>query len=137
MSYSNFYTKLYATRDRVGASLREIFHFWPSRFYGILIIFWQLVGWFQAWFIYRNLSSNILVLHYNVDFGIDLVGDSFKIFLFPLLALLVSTINLFILIFLAKSKNFKIFVHFLLGSAVLFALFLSIALLAVYLINFR
>jgi len=46
-------------------------------------------------------------------------------------------LNLIILAVFYKDKNFKILAHFLLGAAALFGLFLSIALLAVYLINFR
>jgi hypothetical protein len=137
MAYSNFYARFYAALDKSKASLGAIFHLKSSRFYLIFLAVWQLIVWLQAWFINKNLSGDILVLHYNVDFGIDLVGDPARIYLYPLLGLGIFVANFVILAILYKDKNFKILAHFLLGAAALFGLFLSIALLAVYLINFR
>ncbi len=137
MAYSNFYARFFATLDKSKASLGTIFRFLPSLVYLALVVFWQALVWLQAWFIHRNLSGDILVLHYNVDFGIDLVGNPARIYLYPLLSLGVFIINFLILAVLYKDKNFKILTHFLLGFAALFGLFLSLALLAVYLINFR
>jgi hypothetical protein len=137
MAYSNFYAKFFAGLDKIKNAFATIFRFRPSFIYLGLVVFWQLVAWFQVWFIDKNLSSEVLVLHYNVDFGIDLVGNPSQIYLYPLLGIGVFLINLIILAILHKDKNFKILVHFLLGAAVLFGLFLSVALLSVYLINFR
>jgi hypothetical protein len=137
MAYSNFYARIFANFDKSRASFRTIFRFTPSLIYLALFVAWQVVAWFQAWFIYKNLSGDVLVLHYNVDFGIDLVGDPARVYFFPVLGLIIFLLNLIILAVLHKDKNFKILVHFLLGAATLFAVFLSIALLAVYLINFR
>lgn len=137
MAYSNFYSHFYASRDKVRTSWRAIFNFKPSLAYLALIIFWQLIAWFQAWFIKHNLSGDILVLHYNVDSGIDWIGNPIRIYFFPLLGLIVALLNFIVLASLYKDKNFRILTHFLLGAAVLFAIFLNIALFAVYLINFR
>lgn len=137
MAYSNFYARFYAIFDKIKASFREIFHYTPSFVYLGMIAFWQLASWFQAWFIRHNLSGDILVLHYNVDFGIDLVGDPVRIYLFPALGLAIFLLNFIILACWYRDKNFKVLAHLLLGAAALFGLFLSIALLAVYLINFR
>ena len=137
MAYSNFYGRFYAALDKSKASFGVVFRLSSSRVYLAFIAFWQLVSWLQAWFINKNLSGDILVLHYNVDFGIDLVGDPTRIYLYPLLGLGIFLINFIILAFLSKDKNLKILTHFLLGAAALFGLFLSIALFAVYLINFR
>jgi hypothetical protein len=137
MAYSNFYARFRATLDKIKLSLGIIFRFRPALVYLAFIVAWQILAWFQVWFIHRNLSGNILVLHYNVDFGIDLVGDPALIYLYPFFGLGVFLLNLIILAVFYKDKNFKILAHFLLGAAALFGLFLSIALLAVYLINFR
>jgi len=137
MAYSNFYARFHATLDKIKLSLGIIFRFRPALVYLSFIVAWQILAWFQVWFINRNLSGNILVLHYNVDFGIDLVGDPALIYLYPFFGLGVFLLNLIILAVFYKDKNFKILAHFLLGAAALFGLFLSIALLAVFLINFR
>jgi hypothetical protein len=136
MAYSNFYAKFYTFLGKIKTSLAAIFRLRSSWVYTGLVIFWQLVAWFQVWFIGRNLTGDVLVLHYNVDFGIDLVGDPKQIYLYPWLGIGIFLLNLIILAILYKDKNLKILVHFFLGMAVLFSLFLSFALLSVYLINF-
>ncbi len=137
MSYSNFYAHFYSFLEKTKQSFGAIFRLTSSRIYLALMVFWQIIAWFQAWFIYRSLSANLVVLHYNVDFGIDLVADQNRVYLYPLLGLVVFLANLIILACLRKDNNFKIFVHYLLGAANLFGAFLCIALLSVYLINFR
>lgn len=137
MAYSNFYARFYDTFDKIRESLGAIFRYKPNLIYFALIIFWQLVSWSQAWLIRRNLSGDVLVLHYNVNFGIDLVGAPSSIYYYPLLSLGIFLLNFIILAILYKDKNFKVLAHFLLTAAALFSLFISIDLLAVYLINFR
>ena len=136
MAYSNFYARFYNIITKIKESFQAIFNIKSSLLYLIFIIFWQLAAWFQAWFIKNNLSGDFLVLHYNVDFGIDLVDSPAKIYLFPLFGLLIFLFNIILLACLHKNKNFKTLNHFLLGSSALFGVFLSIALVSVYLINF-
>jgi len=137
MVYSNFYARFYTVLDKIKRSFQAIFRLTSSRIYLGLIVFWQVIAWFQAWFIHRSLSGDIIVLHYNVDFGIDLVANPSQVYFYPLLGLAVALANLIILASLRKENNFKILVHYLLGAANIFGAFLCIALLAVYLINFR
>lgn len=136
MAYFNFYARFYSFASLVKSSFAEIFKFKSSFFYLALVSFWQIVAWFQAWFISHNLSGKFLVLHYNVDFGIDLVDSPGKIYLYPFLGLSVFLINIFILAFFSKNKNFKIISHFLFGAATVFTIFIVIALTSIYLINF-
>jgi len=137
MFYSSFYARFYNIRQKISLALGAIWHFRPNRAYLIIILFWQIIIWLQAIFIYRNLSGHILVLHYNVDFGVDLVVSPGQIFYYPLLGLLISLLNLIILANLNQGKNKQAFAHLLLAAAALFELFLSLALMSVYLINFR
>lgn len=136
MAYSNFYARFHNILSKIKESFQAIFNIKSSLFYLIFIVFWQLAAWFQAWFIQKNLSGDILVLHYNVDFGIDLVDDPIRIYLYPLLGLVIVLVNIILLACMYKNKNFKTLSHFLLGSAALFSIFLSIVLVSVYLINF-
>ncbi|MFZ4631887.1 MAG: hypothetical protein ACOYL8_01610 [Patescibacteria group bacterium] len=137
MAYSNFYARFYSLFDKIKRSFSAVFQFKSSFIYLAIIIFWQLISWLQAWFIKRSLSGDVLVLHYNVDFGIDLVGDPNRIYSYPLLGLGIFLLNLSILAYFHESKNFKIYIHYLMGSAAVFASVLSVALLSIYLINFR
>jgi hypothetical protein len=137
MSYSSFYVRFYDIRQKISLSLGLIWRVFSNRIYLMVILSWQVIAWLQAIFIYRQLTGNILILHYNVDFGIDLVASPDQIFLYPLFGLIVSLINLTILAILSRHRDFKILAHLLLSAAVFFEIFLSLALLAIYLINFR
>ncbi len=137
MAYSNFYSYFYSGRDRWRAASQAIFRFRPSRIYLIILGVLQLGAWFEAWFIKHNLSGEILVLHYNVDSGIDLIGDPARVYLYPLAGLGVIILNFLGLGLLTSSRIFKTLVHFLFSASVFFAAFLNVALFAIYLINFR
>lgn len=137
MAYSNFYARFYTILGKIKQSFAAIFRLTSSRIYLSLVVFWQIIAWVQAWYIHRSLTGDIIVLHYNVDFGIDWVADPIRIYFYPLLGLGIFIANLIILASLHKENNFKTLVHYLLGAANLFGAFLNIALLAVYLINFR
>ena len=137
MAYSNFYARFYAIRQQAGQAMAAVWRFYPSRFYFLAVGLWQLLTWWQAIFIYRNLTGNLLVLHYNVDFGIDLVADPSHIFIYPLFGLVVLLVNFIIAASLFRHRNFKVFTQLLLAAAALFGLFLSLVVLFIYLINFR
>lgn len=137
MAYSNLYASLYSWRQRAVAALSAVWHFLPSRLYLLGLAALQIIAWWQAFFIFHNLSGNFLVLHYNVDFGVDLVGPPTQIFLYPLLGLGISILNIAIAAASNRHKDFPILVHSLLAVAVAFGLFLDLALWFVYLVNFR
>lgn len=137
MAYSNLYAKFYNMRERSASALAAVWRFYPSRYYFIALAISQIVAWFQASFIYRHLSGDFLVLHYNVDFGIDLVGSPWKIFIYPLYGLGLFIVNLIVTAAFNRHKDFRVFAHFLLTAAVIFCLSLNLALLFVYLINFK
>lgn len=136
MSYSNFYARLHAGSQQGSTALGAIWRFYPSRFYLPAILFWQILAWWQAWFIYHNLTGDLLVLHYNVDFGVDLVGDPYRIFLYPLFGLVVWFLALVLAAVFSRQRDFRIIAHLLLGGATVFGLLLSLALFSIYLINF-
>ena len=137
MSYSRLYNHFFNFRQNVANSLSSLWRFRLSRLYLLLIIFWQIVAWFQAHFIFKNLNSDLLVLHYNVEYGTDLIADPNRIFIYPLGGLLALLLNLTLCLLFYRHKDFKLFVNLLLGGLALFSIFLNLALLSIYLINFR
>jgi len=137
MAYSNFYGWFYAIRQQVGAALLAVWNLSFGRYYLITLVLVQIIAWLESLFIYRNLSGDLLILHYNVDFGVDLVGMSARIFTYPLIGLGIIVLNLALAAASHRQKDFRIFVHFVLTAALVFGLVLNLALLFVYLINFR
>lgn len=137
MTYSSFYARVYTSIMNIGRIFKNIFHFHYSVYYLVIIALSQIFAWVQAIFIYRGLTGDFLVLHYNVDFGIDLVTEPSRIFQWPLMAVVIFFINIIILASFNGRKEFNFFVHLLLIATGLIGLLLNLALLSVYLINFR
>ena len=136
MSYSNVYARWHASIRKAREALAAVWHFYPSRFYFIFLGASQVIAWLQAAYIYSRLSSKLLVIHYNINFGVDRVGEPANIFFYPSFGLAVLIVNLALAAVFSRHKDFKIFTHLLLGAAALFGFFLNLVLLSVYLINF-
>jgi|SRR3989344_8803564 len=52
----------------------------------------QLIVW---WYILANIKPTVeqIFLHYNVVFGVDLIGDWWKIYYLPLVGIIVMLVN--------------------------------------------
>jgi len=108
-----------------------------SRLYAIVAVVLNLLAWLGTVLIFRSLGNELTVLHYNIDFGIDLVGHRGQLFFNPILGLVLILLNLILILLLARHKDFKFIAYLLWATAVLVNVFLLLAVLAVYLINFR
>ena len=95
----------------------------------------NILNWFIAYYISTKTSSDLIILHYNVDFGADLIGNAERIYTIPILGLVIILINL--ISSFAVRKGGEFIVHSLFISALVANIFLSIALGALYLVNFR
>jgi len=137
MSYSRFYNLFFNFRQHAKNAFKTLWRYRITRLYLGLTVIWQVIAWLQARFIFKNLSSDLLVMHYNVDYGTDLIGDPVRIFYYPLGALLFVLLNLILSLLFYRHKEFKLFTNILLGGVALFSIFLNLALLSIYLINFR
>ena len=116
-------------------SVFDLLGFIYVRIYLIVSIGVNLLNWSTALFINQNVSQKLVFLHYNVNFGVDLIGDVSRVYIIPLLGLIIIVVNFILLIFIHKHSKF--IVHLLLGAALMANLFLSAAIASVYLINFR
>ncbi len=136
MVYSNFYARFYVARGKVANACRAVGRLRSARFYFISFSLLQVLAWLQAIFIFRRLSSDLLVLHYNIDFGIDLVGQPVRIFYYPLAGLAICLLNFGIAAALTNHHDFQALAKLLLAASVLASIFLCLALLSIYFINF-
>lgn len=137
MVYSDLYANFFAFCQRSGAAWMAVWRFRPVRWYWLAILAEQAALWWAAVIIYRTLTGDILVLHYNVNFGIDLIGAPERIFVYPALALSVALAHNFIIAGLNKHRDFKIFAHLLLAAAFNFGLIIAASLFFIYFINFK
>ncbi|MBA3047424.1 hypothetical protein KKC83_04095 [Patescibacteria group bacterium] len=105
------------------------------RIYLIALISLNSLNWAVAFFINKNVSQELVFLHYNVNFGVDLIGDVSRVYIIPLLGFIFILTNFILLTFIHKHGKF--IVHLLFGAALMANLFLLAAIASVYLINFR
>ena len=100
-----------------------------------IILLINLLTWVGSYFLNTLIGDNLAVLHYNVAFGVDLVGSAKKLYLTPLLGLTVLIINSLLGALLKDYKD-RLIVVMLLASAMLVNIFCLVALYFSYIINF-
>ncbi|MDO8668074.1 MAG: hypothetical protein Q7K35_03175 [bacterium] len=93
------------------------------------------INWFLAYYVNKNVSQSLVVLHYNVNLGVDLIGNVRDIYVIPTLGLAFIVINLLLLLNIYRRNRFLI--HLLFGFSLLINLFLIASTISIYLINFR
>lgn len=137
MLYSKLYERFYSFRLKIATTAGEFFSFRANRIYLIITLVIQGISWWLSYYIYKNLVGELLVLHYNVDFGIDWIGDQNLIFYLPLVSLIFLILSIILLFIFGPGRNFRFQSHYLMGGMVLGNLGMLTALLLVYIINFR
>ncbi len=134
---SKFYNFLNNFKENTSMNMGEVFSMISFRIYLIILILLNAFQWTFCYFFLRKLSQNLIILHYNVDFGADLFGDANRVFNIPILGLFIIIFNFFLPLIFLKTKHFKFIMHIFLLTAVLVNLFLLLSLGPIYLINFR
>lgn len=78
-------------------------------------------------------QADFLSLHYNIYFGIDLIGSWYKIFTVPIVGLIFLIINIFLITVLFRREKFLS--YFLAACNFLISLGLLVALTLIVLLN--
>ena len=128
---------LYLLKQKIVESLGALFGIFFFRVYFILAALINLFCWFFVFLIRSRIATDSAILHYNIDFGVNLIGTSNQLFTIPLLGLLILLMNSAAARIIIKRKVDKFLLHFLGGSAGIANFFLLIALSFLYLINSR
>lgn len=102
-----------------------------SLFFGLAF---NCSNWILAYYIAASISSELIVLHYNINFGIDWVDTVDRIYFFPLLGLAIWFFNLFLAFLIGIKERFLI--HVLCIVSLIMNVLLLISLSSLYLINF-
>lgn len=134
--FIKIYDQLHINIFKLKGLLKDLFSFLFVRVYLIIIVAINLFLGYLSYYMYQKISQNIAILHYNVDFGVDLIGNKINFFSIPLLSLIFILVNLIILLSLVKKKDFKFLSYFLLSFLLLFHIFLVLSIIPIYLINF-
>lgn len=137
MLYSKLYEHLYSLRLKIANTFSDFFGLRINFVYLSVIFLFQVASWWLSYYIYKNLTGSLLVLHYNVDFGIDWIGDLNSIFYFPLLGILFLILSVVLLFIFGTGRHFRFQSNLLMLGAIMANFGMFIALVLVYLINFR
>jgi len=112
----------------------EFFDYQYARMYLIFSLGLNGLSWIASYYIATSVDSDLIILHYNVNFGIDAIGEVSKIYNIPFWGLGIIVFNLILAFFIRRTGNFII--HVLLFSSLVANIFLLISLGSLYLVNF-
>jgi len=133
---SKFHENYYLLRQKSFDGFAYLSSFFFVRLYFIILLGLNFFIWMAVYLININVSQDLVVLHYNVDFGVDLIGGVKRLFIIPTLGLIVILTNGTLLFSFCRRKDFRFLANILLGASLTVNLFLLIALGSIYLINF-
>ncbi len=54
----------------------------------------NLLSWLAAFLLARSINQELAVLHYNVVFGVDLIGPAYRLYSIPAVGLAIVAFNL-------------------------------------------
>lgn len=83
-----------------------------------------------------NPQQSSVILHYNVYFGVDVIGDRIQIFLLPSIATLFFVMNIFLAKWLYDSRKERIAGYVLLLTSIMIGLGLVLAVSSIAMINY-
>lgn len=126
---------LYLGREKLAQAVLHLAGFMFVRIYLLSLLALNIINWLLAFYVNNNVSQNLVVLHYNVNLGVNLIGDAKDIYIIPTLGLAFIAINFLLLLNIFRKNKFLI--HLLLGFSVLISLFLIAGTIAIYSVNFR
>lgn len=128
---------LYSARQALGEASIRLLNFSYIKIYLAAIFLVNALAWGAALFIAGRIDGETAILHYNVDFGANLIDRTGNLYVIPALGLVITAINLVIANALLTYKREPLAVHLLFAGALLVNLLLLSALATLYLINLR
>ncbi len=137
MAYSNFYAVFYDFLRSLRLAWRAVWRYYPNRIYIAIFFVLSIISFWQAYYIFSNLSGDFLVFRYQINFGASLIGLPVKIFNYPISSLIVLIVNFIVAMLVYRRPKARFLFHLLFGATTVFSLFVIIYLYSVFLINFR
>jgi hypothetical protein len=133
----NIFNKIASTG--LGVKIRSFF---AQDFFRSQIVIWllalslvaNLADWISLWLFIKPVDFPI-ILHYNVYFGVDMLGNWKQVFILPLLGLILFTINFCFSLYFYHQKE-RIASHILLMATLMLQLSLIVASISVIIINY-
>lgn len=113
----------------------DLLFFRRTLVFSIIGLSLNLLSWLLTAGIQRGIGSGLAILHYNVIFGVDLIGEATNLYLWPTFGFGLLAVN-FLLAAILASKQERFIAYLLLGMASFGNLLILWALYFIYLVNF-
>ncbi len=133
--WSKSISYLYLGAGNLKSRLSSLLYVRPFLIAAIAALALNLLSWLFAAIIQRSIGSGLAVLHYNVIFGVDLIGDATRIYVLPLLGMGLYIVN-FLLAATLGSKQERFVSYLLIGAAGIGNIIILAAVYFVYIVNF-
>ena len=131
-----FFGFRYELKQKASLSFKAFWNYIPNRWYFFTFIILEILIWFFSYHIFAMIGSDLFVSHYNVNFGIDGVGEAKRVFNIAFFILIFSLINLFFLLNFRGKNVFNFMAHATGLTIILLHVLAALALMALYLTNF-
>lgn len=134
LAFSKGVNYVYLGTANLRSAIADLFTLRAVIWYGSAALLLNLAGWFLTFALRRALGDELAVLHYNITFGIDRIGETVSLFEMPLAGLAILIFNLILSSF-SRQKAERLIVHALLAMAVVGNGIILVSLYSIYLIN--
>ncbi len=131
--------KIYIIIKDFKDSFIYLWNFLYIKVYLLILLLVNIINFLAVYLVIGKISNSyddIVILHYNVSFGVNLIKKAIWLYVIPLLGFIISVINVVLLVFIANHKDRKFISHLLLFTAILVNIFLFFGIIAIFLINY-
>ncbi len=133
--FSKALNYLYINAGQYRVAMSDFFFRKTSYIYLGIALLINGLTWFLVIVTHRSLADSLAILHYNVIFGIDKIGEPTSLYQLPAIGLILIIVNFFVSVLLVRKRE-QIPGQFLLLTAILANLILLVAVYLLYIINF-
>lgn len=133
--FSKALNYLYINAGQYRVAMSDFFFRKTSYIYLGIALLINGLTWLLVIITHRSLADSLAILHYNVIFGIDKIGEPISLYQLPAIGLILIIVNFFVSVLLVRKRE-QIPGQFLLLTAILGNLILLVAVYLLYIINF-
>ncbi len=125
----------YEQLPKIKIYFKELYFIKHFRLYFFLLLSINFFLWLIAYRLRRDVGTDQMALHYNINSGFDYYGRASEIYIIPLIGLVMIMANVFIFAGIKNTKYAKFFLHILLPAAFLVNLTLIAGIFVLKLVN--
>jgi hypothetical protein len=135
LGFSKVFNYFYLGLGHLRTATRHLLSDRVSLFFIITSLGLNALIWVGAYLLQRSIGNDLAVLHYNIVFGVDLIGSANRLYLIPTIGLGIIILNGLMVTAVFGSRE-RMLTMVCLGASIILNFFCLVALYFSYLINF-